>query len=201
MSQDHWKRFPKLLFCLSLALFTGQAQTSVGQSFEEYSPEGAKFSMKVPGKVLPPQGSIFNTELGTSVYNLVEPGSGIKVFNFETKQNEERVFLASILQIRVKGNSLPKNVSDQQVKILNTFIGDEIISSSIARWTLRDKKISQWFYHYPRQSSSRNAGDADGTVYVLRSNKYLIVVVVALDYAKGDDPTVQPMLNSINIKD
>jgi hypothetical protein len=171
-------------------------QKTPEREWQTYEPDKALFSMKVPGIPSTAQGHIFDPEDEAKAYKFFDGGLRSRIFNFEIVKGTTRSFLVSILYIQTKPSAKPEPISRKVADNINMTIGDEIIRSKIENVSTKDGTISKWTYG--RQVGSKV--EDRGRVFVKRSKKSLVVVVVDYDYVEPSDPEIDTMLNSLSVR-
>lgn len=198
-SFKRWSKFNKYVF-LPVVLLVTSVGLIVGQTpekeWQDYVPDKALFSMRVPGVPSADEGSVFEPEDEKIAHRFFVGGVKSKVFSFQIKKGTKRSFTVSILYVQTKRSANPKPVTVKEADIVDNTIGDEIIRSKIESVTAKDGIISKWTYG--RQVGSKI--EDRGRVFVKRTHSSLVIVVVDYDYAKPDDPDIGIMLDSIVLR-
>lgn len=171
-------------------------QNTEGQGWRIFRPNGASFSMQVPGIPLPAQGHIFDSNDEERAYRVIEHGLRSRIYNFEIEKDGERRFLVSILEVQTTGRRPHSFITDSEVELINRAIGDEIVHSRVVRLATENGEVTQW--NYRRRSSGNN--EDDGIVYVRRRGTCIVIVVVDYDYANAGDSDIKMMLDSLRVR-
>ena len=166
--------------------------------WQTYSPEGALFSMRVPGVPLPAQGHIFDKAYEEKAYRLFEGGSRSRIYNFEIEKGGKRRFLVSILEVQTTEHRLHEFITDSEVELINATIGDDIAHSKVTRMATENGEVSQW--SYDRTGDLKRDYKDDGRVYVRRRGTCMVIVVVDYDHAKAGDADIKAMLESLQLR-
>jgi hypothetical protein len=183
-----------------LAVIVAAQQNAANNGWHIYSPNGASFSIQVPGVPLPAQGHIFDPSDNEMAHRLIEHGLRSKTYNFEIKPANKESFLVSILEVQTTECRPHKFITDSEVELINTVIADGIVHSKVARRATENGEISRWSYN--RKAGLGDDDEDDGMVYVRRWNNYLVIVVVEYQgVVSSGDADVKAMLDSLHLRE
>jgi len=183
-----------------LAVIVAAQQNAANKGWHAYSPNGASFSIQIPGVPLPAQGHIFDPSDNEMAHRLIEHGVRSKTYNFEIKPANKESFLVSILEVQTTECRPHKFVTDSEVEVINTVIADGIAHSKVARRETENGEISHWSYN--RKAGLGDDDEDDGMVYVRRWNNYMVIVVVEYQgVVSSGDADVKAMLDSLHLRE
>lgn len=176
-----------IIVCMS-----GQNTTAEGSI---YSPKGAYFTISVPGSVKPAKGGAFYGN--RSVFRLIEPFKDAKVFYINVEKDGRRRVGLSFLQLTLDARQSSDFLTEKQIDVITTLIGDELEVSGVSKKTVDDTKWTSWDYHRGYSPTKRNP---DGQVYALRKGNILILLEIEYDYASSTDREIEQMMASFSIR-
>lgn len=192
----------KLVFAITIAAFltstTIAQKNSRVKAWQTYSPDGARFSIRVPSAPLAAQGHIFDPTDNSESFQMIQDGLRSDTYNFEISKKGKRQFLVSVLAVQFAKKRTHRFVTDSEVDAINSVIGDDIEHSKVLRRATKNGEESQWSYKKKGSMQAEQESD-DGLVYVKRSRTFMVITVVDYDYAKPGSDEIKTMLGSLRI--
>lgn len=199
-----WSKIAGSMFLLLitvkiLLMITAAQQTVENQCGQTYSPNGASFSIRLPGTLLPTQNNIFNEEDIRVAHLAIDHGLRSRIFNFEVETNIGKRFLVSILEVQTAEGRPHRFITGSEVETINSVIADGIVSSDVIRTATENGEISRWSYKI--QAGLGDDDEDDGVVYVRRWNTYMVIVAVSfIENVSSSDAEIRAMLDSLRLR-